>query len=107
MKKNVSDWDALISRLEKQFNSEISLKGILYLIGIQEVNQGIKPFDKEEKVNVLHVAICKLLIPYGYFSFEKIDSDGWPHYKELKPLKNLSDSEQKSLIKKAILNFFN
>ena len=107
MKKNISDWDALVSRLEKQFNSELSLKGILYLIGIQEVNQGIKSFDKEEKVNVLHVAICKLLIPYGYFSFEKIDPDGWPHYRELKPLKRLSDSEQKSLIKKAILNFFN
>lgn len=107
MKKNISDWDALVSRLEKQFNSELSLKGILYLIGIQEVNQGIKSFDKEEKVNILHVAICKLLIPYGYFSFEKIDPDGWPHYRELKPLKSLSDSEQKSLIKKAILNFFN
>ena len=31
-------WDALIKKLEKQFDDEMTLKGILYLIGIQELN---------------------------------------------------------------------
>ena len=31
------DWEALINRLEKQFDDEMTLKGILYLIGIQSL----------------------------------------------------------------------
>ena len=50
-------WDDLVTKLEKKFDDEVSLKGILYLIGIQELNFGVKRFSKEEKVNVLHVAM--------------------------------------------------
>ena len=99
------EWGRLIVRLEKQFDSEINLKGVLYLIGVQELNFGSYKFDRNEKLNVLHVAVCKILVPYGYFVFEKIDEEGWPHYKEKKALKNLSNIEQKNLIKKAIIKY--
>lgn len=105
MKDLDKKWTALVDTLEKKFKNELSLKGILYLIGVQELNMGIKNFSKEEKINVLHVAVCKILVPYGYFVFEKIDEEGWPHYKEKKALKNLSDIEQKNLIKKAIIKY--
>ena len=62
-------WDALILRLENQSEDEMSLKGILYLIGVQELNFGVKRYDRDEKINVLHVAICKLLSNYGYYKF--------------------------------------
>ena len=100
-------WKKLITRLEKQFNDEMSLKGILYLIGVQELNFGIKRFSREEKINVLHVATCKLLSNYGYYKFDGIDKDGWPHYKELKAIKNLSENDQQKLIKKAIIKYLN
>ena len=38
MKDLEKKWEELIKRLEKQFDDEISLKGILYLIGVQELN---------------------------------------------------------------------
>ena len=101
------NWEGLIKRLEKQFDDEISLKGILYLIGVQELNFGIKEFDREEKINVLHVATCKLLSNYGYYKFDGIDKDGWPHYIELKALQNLSKNEQQNLIKEAIISYLN
>ena len=100
-------WNNLISKLEKQFDDEMSLKGIFYLIGIQELKFGIKRFDRQEKINVLHVATCKLLSYYGYYKFESIDKDGWPHYKEIKALINLSEKDQEVLIKKAILRYLN
>jgi len=100
-------WGALIKRLEKQFNDEISLKGILYLIGVQELGFGIKKYAREEKINVLHVATCKLLSKYGYYAFEGVDEDGWPHYKELKALENLSEKGQEALIKEAIIDYLN
>ena len=100
-------WGQLISKLEKQFNDEMSLKGILYLIGIQELNFGIKRFSRDEKINVLHVATCKLLSHYGYYKFDGIDKDGWPIYKELKALHNLSNYDQQKLIKQAIIKYLN
>ena len=107
MKDLEEKWNNLISKLEKQFDDEMSLKGILYLIGVQELNFGIKRFDRQEKINVLHVATCKLLSYYGYYKFESIDKDGWPHYKEIKALKNLSERDQEILIKSAILRYLN
>ena len=107
MKSLDKKWEALIERLEKQFLDEVSLKGILYLIGIQELNFGLKQFKREKKINVLHVATCKLLSNYGYYKFDSIDKDGWPHYTEIKALQNLSEKDQEILIKKAILNYIN
>ena len=98
-------WEDLTSKLEKQFGEEMTLKGVLYLIGMQELNFGIKQFEREEKVNVLHVAICKILSSFGYYKFDRIDNDGWPHYTELKALKHLSEKEQENLIKKAVLEY--
>ena len=107
MKELEKKWNALILKLENQFEDEMSLKGILYLIGVQELNFGVKRYDRDEKINVLHVAICKLLSTYGYYKFDSIDKDGWPHYIEIKALENLSELEQQNLIKKAIINYLN
>ena len=107
MKDLDEKWGALIKKLEDQFNDEVSLKGILYLIGIQELNFGIKNFKREEKINVLHVATCKLLSNYGYYKFDRVDEDGWPHYLELKALHNVPEKDQERLIKTAILDYLN
>ena len=98
-------WRFLLEELEEQFNQEMTLKGVLYLIGIQELGQGIKQYSREEKINVLHVATCKVLSPFGFYRMEKIDEDGWPHYIELKAIKNLSKKDQEILMKKAILKY--
>ena len=45
-------WDALVLKLEKQFDDEMTLKGILYLIGVQELNMGLKRFGREEKLDI-------------------------------------------------------
>ena len=107
MKELTKRWEDLIIKLEKQFDDEVSLKGILYLIDVQELNFGIKQFERQEKINVLHVATCKLLSNYGYYKLDSIDEDGWPHYKELKALKNLSEEDQQNLIKEAIIKYLN
>jgi len=100
-------WQKTIKQLEQQFDDEISIKGILYLIGIQELNFGVRSFSREEKINVLHVATCRLLSDYGYYKLDRVDNDGWPHYKELRAVKNLSADDQKKLIKTAIINYLN
>ena len=107
MNKTNKEWGGLVDKLEKSFGEKLSLKAILYLIGVQELNFGKKIYSREEKLNVLHVAVCKLLSPYGYYKMQKIDEEGWPHFLELKALKNLSEKDQDLLLKKAIINYFN
>ena len=99
------NWSWLLKKLETQFDQEITLKGVLYLIGVQELNLGIKQYEREEKVNVLHVAICKILTPFGFYKFDRIDEDGWPHYIELKAIKNLSENQQELLMKEAVIKY--
>ena len=98
-------WDVVLLKLQKDIAEDIDLKGILFLIGVQELQKGIQNFTKEEKQDILHLAVCKLLTPYGYFKFEKVDEDGWPHWIELKPIKNLTGKQQDLLIKEAIIAY--
>ena len=98
-------WTLLLKNLENQFDQEMTLKGVLYLIGVQELNLGIKQYEKEEKINVLHVAVCKILTPFGYYKFDRVDEDGWPHYIELKAIKNLSENQQEILMKEAVIKY--
>ena len=99
------NWSLLITKLEKQFNEDFNLKGVLCLIGIQELNFGLKKYERHEKMDVIHVAVCKVLSPFGFYQFNKIDEDGWPHYKEIKAIKSLNEKDQEELIKLAILKY--
>ncbi len=107
MKDLDKKWGQLIEKLEAEFHQDMTLKGILYLIGVQELNLGVKQYKREEKVNVLHVAVCKILTPFGFYKFDKVDVDGWPHYIELKAIKSLSEKEQELLMKEAVLKYLN
>jgi len=101
-------WSYLVEELTSQFSEgdPLNLDGIIYLIGVQELGQGKKEFKKDEKVNLMHIAICKLLEPYGYYEFDFFDKDGWPHYKMLTDLPGLKPGEQTVLMKEAIVNYF-
>ena len=101
-------WDLLVDKLSNQFadGDLLNVDGIIYLIGIQELGQGHRRFKKDEKVNLMHIAICKLLAPYGYYEFDFFDDDGWPHYKTLTELPHLKPGEQTVLIKEAIVTYF-
>lgn len=101
-------WNLLVEKLTNQFadGDELNIDGIIYLIGVQELGQGHRSFKKDEKVNLMHIAICKLLEPYGYYEFDYFDDDSWPHYKTLTELPNLKPGEQTVLMKEAIVNYF-
>ena len=101
-------WDFLVEKLTEKFSDgeELNLDGIIYLIGVQELGQGHRKFKKDEKVNLMHIAICKLLEPYGYYEFDFFDEEGWPHYKIITELPNLKPGEQTILMKEAILGYF-
>ncbi len=101
-------WDLIVEKLTNQFSDgeELDLDGIIYLIGVQELGQLHRRFKKDEKVNLMHIAICRLLEPYGFYEFDFIDDEGWPHYKVKEQLPALKAGEQSILMKEAIVNYF-
>ena len=84
----------------------LELDAIIYLIGVQELGQLHRRFKKDQKLDLMHIAICTLLEPYGFYEYEGRDRDDWPHWKPMKKLPRLSQQEQEHLIKKAILEYF-
>lgn len=101
-------WETVVQKLSAQFadGEPLDLDGIIYLIGLQELGQLHREFKKDEKVNLMHIAICRLLEPYGYYEFDYFDRDGWPHYKIKEELPPLKAGEQAVLMKEAIVQYF-
>ncbi|MEN8789656.1 MAG: hypothetical protein ABF293_01830 [Flavobacteriaceae bacterium] len=101
-------WEELVERLSDLFSDgdPLELDAIIYLVGVQELGQYHRSFQKDEKLNLMHIAICRLLEPYGYYSFEYYDEDGWPHYAVEEELPPLKAGEQTVLMKEAIVNYF-
>lgn len=100
------NWKAVLGKFEAKFGQDLDIQAILFLIGVQEVGQGPKKYTKDQKVELMHVAICTLLTPFGYYEIEGQDKDGWPHYKVLKPLPPLQSGEQMKLMKQAIVEYY-
>lgn len=82
------------------------LNAILFLIGVQELGKGAKNFDKEEKQDLMHIAICKVLSLSGFYELEGIDEDGWPHWKPTKLLPHFDLLEQEKLLKTHVIEYF-
>ncbi len=99
-------WKKVLGRLEDQFGPDLELEGILFLIGVQELGQGSRKFKKDEKLDLMHIALCAVLSHYGYYEFSHYDDDGWPHYNTLKKLPFLNDKDQKQLLKQVITEYF-
>lgn len=82
------------------------LNGILFVIGIQELGRMQSSFTKEEKQDLMHIAVCRLLSYDGYYEFEGRDADGWPHWKMLRPVQLTGVKNQSELLKKRIIQYF-
>ncbi len=83
------------------------LNAVLMLIGVQELGRMQEEFTKEEKQDLMHVAVCTLLSYDGYYNFKGRDADGWPHFDLLKPVLEKGQESQEILLKKNIIRYFN
>jgi len=107
---NISEkelWKKVEVFFHENFNTEPSppIETFLFLIGIQELGGGKQDYSKDDKLNLIHVSVCRLLEPYGYYKFAGYN-DGWPEYEKLQDLPELKPNEQSILIRKAIIQYF-
>lgn len=101
------EWEDLMNNLEKTLGTRPKdLNGVLFLIGIQELGQGAKTFTKEQKQDLMHIAICRVLSSSGFYELEGHDQDGWPHWKLIKQLPSFDLLNQEKLLKIHVLQYF-
>lgn len=91
----------------QQFGKKPDMEAILFLIGLQETQFEAEKISKEQKQDLMHVAVCTLLQPSGYFVLEGKDPDNWPHFKQLKPMPDYTLPEQENFLKDHVLMYFN
>lgn len=99
-------WRDLLETLSKRFDAPLDLNAVIFLIGVQELGQHARNFKKDEKVNLMHIGVCVLLVPYGYYKELGRDADGWPHFERVQDLPMLGSKEQERLMKEAVLAYF-
>ncbi len=101
-------WQQLLEELEKLIGRKPKdLNGVLFLIGVQELGRGRKRFSKEEKQDLIHIGICRVLSISGFYELEGIDEEGWPHWKVTGKLPHFDLLEQEKLLKMHIIEYFN
>ena len=100
-------WNSLLLELETVIGKKPKdLNAVLFLIGVQELGRGTKIFSKEEKQDLMHIGICKVLSLSGYYELEGLDNDGWPHWKLIKKLPHFDLLEQEGLLKMHVMEYF-
>ncbi len=100
-------WQRLLDKLESQLGKRPKdLNGVLFLVGVHELGNGPKVFSKEEKQDLMHIAMCKVLSLAGYYELNGVDQQGWPHWKLIKKLPHFDLLEQEKLLKLHVLDYF-
>ena len=101
-----SRWWKLEAKLVERFGKKPDLETVLFLIGIQEFGQIKEKFTKEQKQDLMHVAVCSLFSQSGYYELENVDAEGWPHFSQLKAMPEMDTFTQENFLKDHILLYF-
>jgi hypothetical protein len=99
-------WWKLEQKLMDKFGKKPDLESILFLIGVQEVGGAGHTFTKEQKQDLMHVAVCTILSTSGYYEHEGWDEDGWPHFKQIKEIGQMDLIKHENFMKDHVLLYF-
>jgi hypothetical protein len=92
--------------LKEKYGIKPEMDGILFLIGVQELGAGKQEYTKEQKQDLMHIAVCTLLAQSGYYVLAGHDEEGWPHFNQLKVLPEFGMMEQENFLKDHVLLYF-
>lgn len=93
--------------MQERFGKIPDMEGMLFLIGVNELGRlPRKKFSKEQKQDLMHVAVCTLLSQLGYYEYVGRDEAGWPHFNELAHVTLKGINEQERMLKECIVRYF-
>lgn len=102
------EWGRLRRMIKDRFAKDKlpDMNAILFLIGIQELGQIKAEYSKEEKQDLMHIAVCRLLSQIGHYQLAKIDEDGWPHWELIRPISEKGVKNQEKILKEQAIHYF-
>ncbi len=106
MTKIVSDWQHLQNKLKERFETEMDHDAILFMIGLQELDKPYRAYKKDEKLEVMHIGVCTVLSPYGFYEYKGRDDEDWPHWEVKEQLPHLDAKQQNRLMNDALIEYF-
>lgn len=99
-------WYEVRNRVKNEFGQRPDINVMLFLIGMNEVGLVKEKWEKEEKQDLMHVAVCKLMSSEGYYRLINVDKEGWPHYEPVADIPKLNLKGQDELLKRKIVEYF-
>jgi hypothetical protein len=99
-------WYKARNFVKENFGQRPDINAMLYIIGMNEVGIIKEVWEKEEKQDLMHVAVCKLLSNDGYYKLISIDNEGWPHYELNTDMPKINLREQEDMLKRKIVAYF-
>ena len=77
-------WKSLLDSFHLDNIERPDVDSILFVIGLQELNFKTGKLSKDQKLDVIHIGLCVVFIPYGYYEVVGRDKEGWIHFKSIK-----------------------
>jgi hypothetical protein len=102
----VSEWQRLQNKLKERFGSEMDHDAILFMIGLQELDKPYRKYKKDEKLEVMHIGVCTVLAPYGFYLYKGRDDEDWPHWELVETIPALDGKQQSKLMTDALVEYF-
>jgi len=100
------EWNDIEQYMFDRFDKDADVKAVLFVIGMREFGHKKVKFTKEEKQDLMNLAACKVMSLNGYFEVSHLDGEGWPVWKQSKPMPQMSPGEQESFLKEHIIQYF-
>ncbi len=102
-----NSWEELLLKVSKRFKVLADFDFLLFLIGIQELGRGYVQYSKEEKMDMINLARCKMFEKQGYYNQVGVDNEGWPEFEVLKNMEDVLPSDREAILKNAMISYFN
>tara|TARA_B100000963_G_scaffold281310_1_gene249801 strand:+ start:574 stop:900 length:327 start_codon:yes stop_codon:yes gene_type:complete len=99
-------WNGLFYSFHFDNIERPDVDSILFVVGLQELNFKTGKLNKDQKLDVIHICLFVVFIPYGYCELVGRDSEGWIHFKSVKKFPNLNAEDQEIMIKEVILDYY-
>lgn len=106
LNEHAREWQALLIHLEGKFSKRPDMNGVLFLVGLNVLGRGPDEFSKEQKQDLMHIAVCELLSFAEFYEFSGRDAQGWPHYTLLRSPQCMSLAEQEAVLRACAVEYF-
>ncbi len=98
-------WQKLETKLKERSGKQPDLEEVLLFIGVYESGRPPKNFTEKEIEDRKQKALCTIQAPGRYFELMWVDDTGWPHFRNLERVPEMSDDEREVFLKPFVLKY--